>query len=181
MEFIKLLDEVLEDIIDAMEKEHPDCDGNCEECEYNPDNDCDDVEEDEDEDDMAFLLDETLSVDELNLFFLENEIKNVYFNEEKKTTTIKMTTGEVVTVRCTHGDTFDKEVGVKTAMLKYLTGCTGKFNDVVNYWVENGVDTDKKTKKTKVSKKDVSKLMEEINKTTKKLYEAKEPYTDKED
>ena len=169
-----ILDEDSEDSEDNFE-----CEGNCGECELNSEY----LYMDEDiktfPDTDAF--EEDITLEELNGIMLEDFIENVYFNENKGTTTLKMKDGTTTTVKCTHGDKFDKEVGVKTAMLKFITGGTGKFNNVVNYWVEKGIDTGKNTKKTKESKEKLSKMMEEINKAAKELYEAKKPYTIKED
>lgn len=114
------------------ENREEDCNG-CDGCK-----ECDECESEE----------PTIDFKMLNLLILNYHIENVYFNDIKKTTTIKMTDGESITVRCCDEDTYDREVGLKTAMLKYLTGNTGGFNNIVNYWLENGVRMVEKKKKT---------------------------------
>lgn len=117
------------------------CHCDCESCCGDEDEDCD-----EDED--------FLTIDEINMYILNNLIENVYFNEVKKTTTVKPKLGDAVTVRCGKDDKYDKEVGLKTALLKVLVG-SGKFNNVVNHWldVEDKRVKDAKEKAEKKNKK----------------------------
>lgn len=140
------------------------CDGSCENCNSS----CCDVE------------DYVTDLPDLNYYLLKHCIENVYFNESKKTVTVKMTDGEAITVKCCENDNYDREVGLKTALLKYLTGNSGKFNSIVNYWLKNGSDSPSNKKVEKNDKsdsilkgkttKEVTDILSDLCKETNRLY-----------
>lgn len=74
-------------------------------------------------------------------------IKAVYFNEKKRTTTIRWADGKTTTVRCAPEDTFDKSTGIAMCFMKKAHGNRGYFNKLLKKWSENGIDSSKKEEK----------------------------------
>ncbi len=62
-------------------------------------------------------------------------IKNIYFNEKKKTTTIKWDDSSVTTVKCGEGDIYDKEKGIALCYMKKINGNTGKYNNIFKKYI----------------------------------------------
>ena len=60
-------------------------------------------------------------------------IKQVYFNEP--VTVVLWENGEKTIVRCQDGDTYSKESGLAIAIMKYMSGNKGKFNDIFKKWI----------------------------------------------
>lgn len=74
-------------------------------------------------------------------------IKTVYFNEKKRTTTVRWADGKTTTVRCAPEDTFDKSTGIAMCFMKKAHGNKGYFNKLLKKWSENGIDSSKKEEK----------------------------------
>ena len=60
-------------------------------------------------------------------------IKQVYFNEP--VTVVLWENGEKTIVRCQDGDTYSKESGLAIAIMKYMSGNKGRFNDIFKKWI----------------------------------------------
>lgn len=58
-------------------------------------------------------------------------IKNVYFNEEKRTTVVVWSDGIKTKLKCASDDVFDKEKAIALAFMKRFYGNGGKFNDIL--------------------------------------------------
>ena len=74
-------------------------------------------------------------------------IEAVYFNEKKRTTTVRWVDGKTTTVRCAPEDTFDKSTGIAMCFMKKAHGNRGYFNELLKKWSKNGVDSSKKEEK----------------------------------
>lgn len=68
-------------------------------------------------------------------------IKQVYFNEP--VTVVLWENGDKTIVRCQNGDTYSKESGLAIAIMKYMSGNKGKFNDIFKKWIP---ESDEKNK-----------------------------------
>ena len=75
------------------------------------------------------------------------DIKSVFFNEVKKTTTVVFNDDTSVVVKCTDKDEFDPEVGLAMALTKKLVGSRAKFQKLVDEWVANSVPKNEQLKK----------------------------------
>jgi hypothetical protein len=75
------------------------------------------------------------------------EIKNVFFNEVKKTTTVVFNDHTSIIVKCTDNDRFDPEVGLAMALTKKLVGSRAKFQKLVDEWVANSAPKNEQLKK----------------------------------
>lgn len=58
-------------------------------------------------------------------------IKNVYFNEEKRTTVVVWSDGIKTKLKCAPDDIFDKEKAIALAFMKRFYDNGGKFNDIL--------------------------------------------------
>ena len=74
-------------------------------------------------------------------------IKAVYFNEKKRTTTVRWADGKTTTVHCAPEDTFDKSTGIAMCFMKKAHGNRGHFNELLKKWSKNGIDSSKKEEK----------------------------------
>lgn len=68
-------------------------------------------------------------------------IKQVYFNEP--VTVVLWENGDKTIVRCQNGDAYSKESGLAIAIMKYMSGNKGKFNDIFKKWIP---ESDEKNK-----------------------------------
>lgn len=68
----------------------------------------------------------------------KDHIEQVYFNEDKGSTTICWTDGTRTTVKCQNGESFDKEKGFTMCFLKRVFDNRSYYNDIIKKWVENG-------------------------------------------
>jgi hypothetical protein len=75
------------------------------------------------------------------------DIKSVFFNEVKKTTTVVFNDHTSVIVKCTDNDRFDPEVGLAMALTKKLVGSRSKFQKLVDEWVANSAPKNEQLKK----------------------------------
>lgn len=64
----------------------------------------------------------------------EDLIDTVIFHDPA--TIIKWKTGAKTVVKVQNGEPFDKEKGFTMAVLKYINGNTGSFNNIVKRWCE---------------------------------------------
>lgn len=58
-------------------------------------------------------------------------IKNVYFNEEKRTTVVVWSDGIKTKLKCAPDDIFDKEKAIALAFMKRFYDNGGKFNNIL--------------------------------------------------
>lgn len=65
-------------------------------------------------------------------------IVRVIFNDP--CTIVFWSDGTKTVVKCGNGDTFSKEVGIAMAICKYAYGNSGRYNNVINHWIEAGED-----------------------------------------
>lgn len=64
----------------------------------------------------------------------ESDIKDVIYNEAKRTTVVIWKDGMKTIVKCQEGDFFDKEIGLAMAFMKRCYGNRGCFNDDLKKW-----------------------------------------------
>ena len=75
------------------------------------------------------------------------DIKSVFFNEVKKTTTVVFNDDTSVVVKCTNKDEFDPEVGLAMALTKKLVGSRAKFQKLVDEWVATSAPKNEQLRK----------------------------------
>lgn len=75
------------------------------------------------------------------------DIKSVFFNEVKKTTTVVFNDDTSVVVKCTDRDGFDPEVGLAMALTKKLVGSRAKFQKLVDEWVATSAPKNEQLRK----------------------------------
>lgn len=68
-------------------------------------------------------------------------IKQVYFNEP--VTVVLWENGDKTIVRCQDGDTYSKESGLAIAIMKYMSGNKGRFNDIFKKWIPESNEKNK--------------------------------------
>lgn len=59
-------------------------------------------------------------------------IKNVIFN--KPATIVQWTNGDKTVVKCQEGDEYSKEAGLAIAIVKYIMGNKGNYNNIFKKW-----------------------------------------------
>lgn len=64
-----------------------------------------------------------------------DSIQDVFFNEEKGTTTVKWKDNTITTVFCDEDDYYDKEKGLAMCVMKYFFGNDGRFNQIIKAFV----------------------------------------------
>lgn len=74
-------------------------------------------------------------------------IKNVFFNEVKKTTTVVFNDHTSVIVKCTNNDEFDPEMGLAMALARKCFGSRSKFQKAVAKWVATSAPKNEQLKK----------------------------------
>lgn len=74
-------------------------------------------------------------------------IKNVFFNEVKKTTTVVFNDHTSVIVKCTDNDEFDPEMGLAMALARKCFGSRSKFQKAVAKWVATSAPKNEQLKK----------------------------------
>lgn len=67
----------------------------------------------------------------------DDDIKNVYFNKEKRTTTILWKDGSYTTVKCSKNDTWDEEKAIALCYMKKIFNNRGCYNEVFKKYCEN--------------------------------------------
>lgn len=75
------------------------------------------------------------------------EVKMVFFNKEKKTTTVRWADNSVTTVRCSQEDVFNEMTGIAMCFMKKATGGSGRFNKILKKWTNNAIYSIKRKKK----------------------------------
>lgn len=75
------------------------------------------------------------------------EIKNVFFNEVKKTTTVVFNDHTSVIVKCTDKDEFNPEMGLAMALVRKCFGSRSKFQKAVAKWVATSAPKNEQLKK----------------------------------
>lgn len=88
------------------------------------------------------------------------DIKNVFFNEVKKATTVMFNDHTSVVVKCAENDTFDPEVGLAMAITKKMFGSRTKLQKVVDKWVANSAPKNEQLRKkaTRKAEKEAAKI-----------------------
>lgn len=61
-----------------------------------------------------------------------NPIKAVYFNEIKRTTTVRFNDGDIITVKCSPDTEFDKHTGFVNAIAQKYIGSNSKIKRYIN-------------------------------------------------
>ena len=79
-------------------------------------------------------------------------IKNVFFNEVKKATTVMFNDHTSVVVKCAENDTFDPEIGLAMALTKKMFGSRTKLQKVVDKWIANSAPNNEQLRKKAVRK-----------------------------
>lgn len=77
----------------------------------------------------------------------EFEVKMVYFNKERKTTTVRWADNSITTVRCSQEDVFNEMTGIAMCFMKKATGGSGGFNKILKKWTNNAIYSIKRKKK----------------------------------
>lgn len=62
---------------------------------------------------------------------LIDKVKNVYFNEEKRTTVVVWNDGVKTKVKCGPGDTYNREAGLALCVMKRAFGNDGSYNELL--------------------------------------------------
>lgn len=62
----------------------------------------------------------------------KDKIKAVYFNEIKRTTTVKFTDDDIITVKCSPDTEFDKHTGFVNAVAQKYIGSNSKIKRYIN-------------------------------------------------
>lgn len=75
------------------------------------------------------------------------DIKNVFFNEVKKTTTVLFNDHTSVVVKCTDNDEFDPEMGLAMALARRYFGSRTKLKKAVAKWVATSAPKNEQLKK----------------------------------
>lgn len=75
------------------------------------------------------------------------DIKNVFFNEVKKTTTVVFNDHTSVVVKCTDNDEFDPEMGLAMALTRRYFGSRTTLKKAVAKWVATSAPKNEKLKK----------------------------------
>lgn len=71
-------------------------------------------------------------------------IKNVWFNKEKGTVTVKWTDDQVTMIHCHEEDEFDLEKAIAICFMKKAYDNRGCFNEFLRKWLEKAVNQNKK-------------------------------------
>ena len=67
---------------------------------------------------------------------VDDGIKNIVFNEKKRTTTIIWKDGIVTTVRASENDIYSKEAGIALCFMKRVYLNEGRYNDIFRKWIK---------------------------------------------
>lgn len=67
---------------------------------------------------------------------IDDGIKNIVFNENKRTTTIIWKDGIVTTVRASENDVYSKEAGIALCFMKRVYLNEGRYNNVFRKWIK---------------------------------------------
>ena len=76
----------------------------------------------------------------------KNLVKVVFKNKDKRIFGVKLSNGEVITVKCAENDTWDEEKALLACFAKWEAGNNGTFNKLF-ILLDNVVDTSKGQKK----------------------------------
>lgn len=67
---------------------------------------------------------------------VDDGIKNIVFNEKKRTTTIIWKDGIVTTVRASENDVYSKEAGIALCFMKRVYLNEGRYNNIFRKWIK---------------------------------------------
>lgn len=98
------------------------------------------------EDDINCILNGPKKYKEEKTMFIP-EIKNVFFNEVKKTTTVVFNDHTSIIVKCTDKDEFDPEMGLAMALVRKCFGSRSKFQKAVAKWVATSAPKNEQLRK----------------------------------
>jgi hypothetical protein len=71
-------------------------------------------------------------------------IKNVLFNDTKRTTTILFEDGTITMSKTTDGETYDREVGFAMCVMKKMYGNRTRFQKEIKHWISVCENANKK-------------------------------------
>lgn len=74
--------------------------------------------------------------------YLRDKIKQVIFNDPA--TIIIWQDGTKTVTKCHPDDSYDKEKGLMACIIKYLTGNTGRWNEILKDWIDYEADERKR-------------------------------------
>lgn len=66
----------------------------------------------------------------------KSNIKKVYFNKDKRTTTILWTDGGYTTVKCSKNDKWDEEKAIALCYMKKYFNNRGCYNEIFKQWIK---------------------------------------------
>lgn len=81
---------------------------------------------------LDLITDATLS----QLAPIDDNINNIYFNKEKRTTTILWKDGSYTTVKCSENDEWDEEKAISLCYMKRKFNNRGCYNEVFKKWIK---------------------------------------------
>lgn len=99
------------------------------------------------EDDINCILNGPRNINKEENIMIISGIKNVFFNEVKKTTTVVFLDHTSVIVKCTDNDHFDPEMGLAMALARKLFGSRSKFQKTVAKWVATSAPKNEQLRK----------------------------------
>ena len=67
---------------------------------------------------------------------VNDNINNIYFNKEKRTTTILWEDGSYTTVKCSENDEWDEEKAIALCYMKRKFNNRGCYNEVFKKWIK---------------------------------------------
>lgn len=99
------------------------------------------------EDDINCILNGPRNINKEEIYMTIPEIKNVFFNEVKKTTTVVFNDHTSIIVKCTDKDEFNPEMGLAMALVRKCFGSRSKFQKAVAKWVATSAPKNEQLKK----------------------------------
>lgn len=101
----------------------------------------------------------------------KNLIKNVKFDEKRKTTTVILRNGNISTVKCGDDDVYDQKIGFCLAYTNAMIGSKTKVQKIVEEY--NGVAKKKREEKELLDKLEKERALREYKKKQKRIEEEK--------
>lgn len=99
------------------------------------------------EDDINCILNGPRNINKEENIMIISGIKNVFFNEVKKTTTVVFLDHTSVIVKCTDNDHFDPEMGLAMAIARRCFGSRTKLKKAVDKWVATSAPKNEQLRK----------------------------------
>ena len=99
------------------------------------------------EDDINCILNGPRNINKEENIMIISGIKNVFFNEVKKTTTVVFLDHTSVIVKCTDNDHFDPEMGLAMALARKCFGSRTKLKKAVDKWVKTSAPKNEQLRK----------------------------------